>query len=639
MKKTMKYGTSGFRSHNSEIEEIAVQIGTAMALLTCYKKQSFGIMITASHNHHEDNGVKIMDDKGHMVPEDIETYLENFVNNFYMDHPSIMPPFRPHIDIEDDDVKILKGNNISIVIGYDSRSSSPKIAKLIDKGIYRTNLKFPVQILPHVTTPELHYVFANQPYDYFTYLQNCSNKIYYPCVVDCANGIGSKKLLELKNTHLSLINYSWTHPKSLNHECSSDFVCSNKKLPQQSAKYFTNTLRASLDGDADRIVFYFLHKKNLAILNGDYIAALVLTYLSKKLTKQSEKLTLGYVYTGYTNQGCVDYVKSLKFPENVELSCICTATGVKHLHHEAEKVDIGIYFEQNGHGNVMFQKSIPEVQELQSIFHPNIGDGIADLYATLFILQELEMNEKDWYNLFEPRFCLLTKQNVQDKNLFHSSHDELTLLEPLFIQHYIDSITNEQVRAFVRASGTENVVRLYVEGFDETKVKQIHRKLSLFIERHMNPIKFEAKGEQFLIRNIDESDICQHYYDLLGQLTQMDPKNMDREQTLEFLDSLDKHHSVFVIEHESTKEIVASGTLFIEKKLIRNYGKVGHIEDIVVHQKMRGYGLGKKMIEHLSDESKKIGCYKTILDCSDENVGFYEKCGYKRKGAQMAKYF
>ena len=84
----MKYGTSGFRTHHSKIEEIAVQIGTAMALLTCYKKQSFGIMITASHNHHDDNGVKIMDHHGNMVSEDIEKYLENFVNNMYKDHPS-----------------------------------------------------------------------------------------------------------------------------------------------------------------------------------------------------------------------------------------------------------------------------------------------------------------------------------------------------------------------------------------------------------------------------------------------------------------------------------------------------------------------------------------------------------------------
>lgn len=29
-------------------------------------------------------------------------------------------------------------------------------------------------------------------------------------------------------------------------------------------------------------------------------------------------------------------------------------TGVKHLHHEALKYDVGIYFEANGHGTVVF---------------------------------------------------------------------------------------------------------------------------------------------------------------------------------------------------------------------------------------------------------------------------------------------
>lgn len=33
------------------------------------------------------------------------------------------------------------------------------------------------------------------------------------------------------------------------------------------------------------------------------------------------------------------------------------------------------------------------------------------------------------------------------------------------------------------------------------------------------------------------------------------------------------------------------------------------------------------------------GCYKVILDCSDDNVPFYQKCGLERKGAQMAVYF
>ena len=32
----------------------------------------------------------------------------------------------------------------------------------------------------------------------------------------------------------------------------------------------------------------------------------------------------------------------------------CTATGVKHLHHRAMSFDIGVYFEANGHGTVLF---------------------------------------------------------------------------------------------------------------------------------------------------------------------------------------------------------------------------------------------------------------------------------------------
>ena len=32
----------------------------------------------------------------------------------------------------------------------------------------------------------------------------------------------------------------------------------------------------------------------------------------------------------------------------------CVPTGVKHLHHKAVEYDIGIYFEANGHGTVIF---------------------------------------------------------------------------------------------------------------------------------------------------------------------------------------------------------------------------------------------------------------------------------------------
>lgn len=38
----------------------------------------------------------------------------------------------------------------------------------------------------------------------------------------------------------------------------------------------------------------------------------------------------------------------------------CVPTGVKHLHHKALEFDIGVYFEANGHGTVIYSKTAEE---------------------------------------------------------------------------------------------------------------------------------------------------------------------------------------------------------------------------------------------------------------------------------------
>lgn len=43
---------------------------------------------------------------------------------------------------------------------------------------------------------------------------------------------------------------------------------------------------------------------------------------------------------------------------NLGIEVAVTPTGVKYLHEEAVKFDIGIYFEANGHGTVLFSKSL-----------------------------------------------------------------------------------------------------------------------------------------------------------------------------------------------------------------------------------------------------------------------------------------
>ncbi len=53
----------------------------------------------------------------------------------------------------------------------------------------------------------------------------------------------------------------------------------------------------------------------------------------------------------------------------------------------------------------------------------------------------------------------------------------------------------------------------------------------------------------------------------------------------------------------------------------------------------RGRRLGARLIEAAADAAKAAGCYKVILDCSESNVAFYEKCGLTRKEVQMVRYF
>ncbi len=84
--------------------------------------------------------------------------------------------------------------------------------------------------------------------------------------------------------------------------------------------------------------------------------------------------------------------------------------------------------------------------------------------------------------------------------------------------------------------------------------------------------------------------------------------------------------------------VVAAGTLLIERKFIRNLGTCGHIEDIVVDCSQRGKNLGKVLLQALKELAIQVGCYKVILDCEEGKVQFYEKCGFKEKGRQMAFY-
>ena len=97
-------------------------------------------------------------------------------------------------------------------------------------------------------------------------------------------------------------------------------------------------------------------------------------------------------------------------------------------------------------------------------------------------------------------------------------------------------------------------------------------------------------------------------------------------------------YKIVVIEDTRKQEIVGVGSVIIERKFLRNLGLCGHIEDIAVDKTYRGKNLGRRLILLLKAVAEANNCYKVILDCSDHNVAFYQKCGFAVKGAQMAWY-
>ncbi|KAL3566663.1 hypothetical protein D5086_032078 [Populus alba] len=145
---------------------------------------------------------------------------------------------------------------------------------------------------------------------------------------------------------------------------------------------------------------------------------------------------------------------------------------------------------------------------------------------------------------------------------------------------------------------------------------------------------------KFGVRKLEILDKSKGFIELLQQLTICDSvSDKEFEERFQEISSCGDDHLICVIEDDRSGKIIATGSVFIEKKFLRNCGKVGHIEDVVVDSAARGMQLGKKIIEFLTDHAHSMGCYKVILDCSLENKAFYEKCGYKQKEVQMVKYF
>jgi glucosamine-phosphate N-acetyltransferase len=140
----------------------------------------------------------------------------------------------------------------------------------------------------------------------------------------------------------------------------------------------------------------------------------------------------------------------------------------------------------------------------------------------------------------------------------------------------------------------------------------------------------------YTIRKIEVNDYNKDYLDLLSQLSIVNSNHITVEKFINYVHTLHDTHIIYVIEKDT--RIISTMTIIIEDKIIHNMGRVMHIEDVVVDKNYRGEGLGKMLLNHAISIAEREKCYKIILNCSEENRGFYEKCDFTKKNIQMTKY-
>jgi glucosamine-phosphate N-acetyltransferase len=136
-----------------------------------------------------------------------------------------------------------------------------------------------------------------------------------------------------------------------------------------------------------------------------------------------------------------------------------------------------------------------------------------------------------------------------------------------------------------------------------------------------------------IIRELKEEDLDNGFLESLDSLRQA--SNIEKSKAKVIFKKINSNPDHIIAVAELDGKIVGSTTLLIELKFIHDGGLVGHIEDVVVNKEFQGQKIGEKIMKYLIEVSKKRGCYKTILDCTDNVKPFYEKLGFKQVASEL----
>ena len=143
----------------------------------------------------------------------------------------------------------------------------------------------------------------------------------------------------------------------------------------------------------------------------------------------------------------------------------------------------------------------------------------------------------------------------------------------------------------------------------------------------------KIKMSEPIIRELKKEDIWNGFLKSLDSLKLA--SDIDKTKAEEVFEKINSNPDYIIAVAEIEGKVVGSTTLIIESKFIHQGGLVGHIEDVSVDKDFQGKKIGEKIMKYLIEVSKDRGCYKTILNCTDDVKKFYEKLGFKQVASEL----
>uniref|UniRef100_A0A8C7IP63 Phosphoacetylglucosamine mutase n=1 Tax=Oncorhynchus kisutch TaxID=8019 RepID=A0A8C7IP63_ONCKI len=488
------YGTAGFRTNSKQLDHVMFRMGLLATLRSKKTKATIGVMVTASHNPEEDNGVKLVDTMGEMVTPAWEGYATQLANT---EQEGLLTALKDVIDRE----AISMAQEASVFVSKDTRPSSESLSQAVLDGVHalESHSKGALTLGFNYTLIFDCWFELQKLVSSYKQVPNRTDD-QKALLVDGANGIGALKVCEMetylkKELQLSLFNDGSSG--KLNHLCGADYVKVQQKGPI-GVEMSAGERCCSCDGDADRIVYYYCDSAGrFHLLDGRQDC-----HPHQHIPQRTAGLDLqiAVVQTAYANGSSTRYLE-----DTMKVIVRCTETGVKHLHHAAQEFDIGVYFEANGHGTVLFTRDSNTndkrenaallLQNTVNLINQTVGDAISDMLLIEAVLTIRGMTVKQWDAIYTDLPNRQLKVKVADRSVIGTTNAERRTVSPAGLQEAIDSLVNKhrQARSFVRPSGTEDVVRVYAEADTQESADALAHEVSLAVYRIAGGVGEEAK--------------------------------------------------------------------------------------------------------------------------------------------------